>query len=92
MAHSKLKAGVFTGPQIHKLMRYTFFEDSTSQHEKKSMAELQKRCGILPGKQEVRLQGYCVKSVGELKKPGLQHEIEAALLAFTLRLLSTESL
>jgi hypothetical protein len=31
------------------------------------------------------------KFVGELKKPGLKHEFEAALLAFTLRLLSTES-
>jgi hypothetical protein len=50
------------------------------------MAELKKRYGILPAKQkEVRLQRYCEKFVGELKKPGLQHEFEAALLTFTLK-------
>jgi hypothetical protein len=55
------------------------------QLEKKSMAQLQKHCGILSGKQAVRLQGYCPHFVGELNKHGLQHAFETALLASTLK-------
>jgi hypothetical protein len=52
VTHGKQKAGVFTGPQISKLIRDTLFDDSMNQlEEKKSMAELLKCCGILPGKQ-----------------------------------------
>jgi hypothetical protein len=36
MTHGNLKAGVFTGPQIFKLMRDTFFENSMNQLEKKA--------------------------------------------------------
>jgi hypothetical protein len=92
MTNGKLKADVFAFPQVLKLVRDIFFENFMNQLKKKSMAELQKCCGILPRKQkEVILQEYCAQFVGEPKKPGLQHEFAAALLAFTLRLLSTES-
>jgi hypothetical protein len=35
MTHGRQKACVFTGPQIHKLMRDTFFENAINQLEKK---------------------------------------------------------
>jgi hypothetical protein len=36
MTHDKLKAGVFTGPQIRKLMSDPFFENSMEHFEKEA--------------------------------------------------------
>jgi hypothetical protein len=93
MTHGKLNAGVFTGPQICKHMRDTFLENSMNLlKKKKSKAKLKKKVVdyFLGSRWRSDHKDIVEKFVGELKKPGLQYEFEAALLAFTLRLLSTK--
>jgi hypothetical protein len=92
MTHGKVKTGVFTGPQICKLIRDTFFETSMNQLEKKKAWQSFRNIVeyFLRNRREVGLQEYCAKFVANLKNLRCNMSLKLHFLHLHLTLLSTE--